>query len=107
MKKYYVYYLIDPISKDVKYVGASSNPRSRYKQHITKLDKGKTEKRAWIEGLISKGLRPEIEIVETADNSVDAREMEQNHVTMNQDTILNIHNPAKGMKSFDRYPAKQ
>ena len=40
----YIYALVDPITKDVKYVGKSKKPKSRYTQHIKKLDKTGTPK---------------------------------------------------------------
>lgn len=103
---YHVYYLLDPITKDVKYVGMSKNPKRRYRQHISKLDKLMTDKRKWLEGLFEKKLLPEIKIVGSYDSEKEGREMEQQHVTMNKNTILNIHNPGKGRKSFKRYPKR-
>lgn len=101
--KEYVYYLICPIDKQVKYVGKSKNPATRYKQHITKLDKLMTPKRAWLEMLFRRGLKPICEVVCECEG--DARDMEQHHVTLHKETILNIHNPQKGQKSFKgRYP---
>lgn len=105
--KFHIYHLIDPETKEVKYVGMTNNPQRRYWQHIKNLDRRMTEKRAWLEGLFSRSLLPEIEIVDTADNEVEGRNLEQQHVTMNKSTILNIHNPGKGMKSFKRYPKSQ
>lgn len=106
MKTEYIYYLICPIDKEVKYVGKSVNPKSRYYQHIKKLDKLMTPKRKWLEMLFSKGLKPEIEIVDSVIG--DGRELEEYHVSLNKETILNIHNPGKGKKSFKgRYPKKE
>jgi hypothetical protein len=95
----YIYYLIDPITDDVKYVGKSKKPKSRYNQHIKKLDKGQTPKRKWLQSLFDQGLKPRLKVVEEVDGN--AREREQHHVTLHQNTILNIHNPEKGMASRD------
>lgn len=95
----YIYYLIDPITEVVKYVGKSKNPKTRYNQHIKKLDKGMTPKRKWLESLFAENLKPRLKVVEEIDG--DAREAEQRHVTMHQNTILNIHNPEKGKGSRD------
>jgi hypothetical protein len=96
--KEFVYYLICPIDKKVKYVGKTKKPKSRYNQHIKKLDKQLTPKREWIELLFSKNLLPILKIVEEFEG--DARHLEQKHVDLNIETILNIHNPEKGKKSF-------
>lgn len=95
--KEYVYYLICPIDNEVKYVGKSKKPKSRYNQHIKKLDKQLTPKRKWIEMLFSKSLLPTLKVVEEFEG--DARHLEQKHVEINEKTILNIHNPGKGIKS--------
>lgn len=95
--KEFVYYLICPIDNKVKYVGKSKNPKTRYKQHIKKLDKQSTPKREWLEKLFKKGLLPKMIIVEIFEG--DARHIEQKHVKINEKTILNIHNPERGMKS--------
>jgi len=100
---YYIYYLICPISNKVRYVGKSKNPKARYKQHINKLDKLKTQKREWLEMLISKNLYPLIEIKETCTKN-NGIKREQYHIDLNKDTIYNIHNPTKGKKSFNNYP---
>lgn len=95
--KEYIYYLICPIENIVKYVGKTKNPKNRYKQHIKKLDKQKTPKRQWLEFIFEKGLLPKLKVVEEFEG--DARHLEQNHVFLNKKTILNIHNPEKGMAS--------
>lgn len=106
--KEYIYYLICPIDGKVKYVGKTKHPETRYKQHVKKLDKLMTPKRIWLEGLFAENLMPIMKVVEEVPDGKNAREREQYHVTKNQDTILNIHNPAKGAKAFKgRYPKKK
>ena len=101
----YIYYLICPIDGKVRYVGKSSNPQRRYKQHITKLDRLLTPKRMWLESLFKKNLKPICKVVEKCDNDEQGRIREQFNVTLHKDTVLNIHSPEKGKKSFEgRYP---
>lgn len=95
--KEYIYYLICPIEKTVKYVGKSKYPKTRYNQHLKKLDIQLTPKRKWLELLISQNKKPILKIVEEVE--IGARDLEQKHVEINKKTILNIHNPAKGIKS--------
>ena len=98
MKTEYIYYLIDPRDNVVRYVGKTANPERRYKQHLSKLDKLMTPKRRWIEELFALKLVPKCKVVERCEGN--GREREQFHVSLNEATILNIHNPAKGVKSF-------
>lgn len=93
----YIYLLKCPLSGEVKYVGKTANPERRYKQHVKKLDKQMTPKRKWLEMLFAKNLKPIIEVIEKVDG--DGRDREQFYVTKYKDTVLNIHNPEKGMKS--------
>ena len=95
----YIYYLICPKTKEVKYVGKTKNPKKRYFQHIKKLDRSMTKKRIWLEMLFSENLAPILKIVEKCENG-NGREREQHHVTLNKETTLNIHNPEKGAKSI-------
>ncbi len=94
----YIYALICPIENNVKYVGKTKNPKTRYNQHVKKLDKSFTPKRKWLEMLFEKGLLPKIKIIEET-NEIQGRDREQYFCDFYKDTILNIHNPEKGMKS--------
>src|SRR5690606_31050931 len=93
----YIYALICPIEKVVKYIGNTKNPKSRYWQHVKKLDRQMTPKRIWLESLFKKNLLPEIQIL--AECETGDREMEQHYVNLHKATTLNIHNPEKGAKS--------
>jgi len=63
MRIIYIYKLIDPVTKDVRYVGKSTNPKIRLKNHISRR-KNKYHSAVWINGLFLKGLRPTLEIIE-------------------------------------------
>jgi hypothetical protein len=60
----YIYTLIDPITKEVRYVGKSINPKNRYSQHIRSSVKRKTYVNIWVNDLINDGLKPIMEIVD-------------------------------------------
>lgn len=92
----YIYFLICPIEKTVKYVGKSKDPKKRYNQHIKKLDKQKTPKRLWMESLFNQNKLPILEIVCQTENG---RDLEQYYFDLHKKTALNIHNPEKGKKS--------
>ena len=44
MKTYYLYYLIDPNTNLVRYVGVTYRPKQRYKEHINSAKKEKNHK---------------------------------------------------------------
>lgn len=95
--KDYIYYLKDPRTNEVKYVGKTKRPKARFKQHITKLDKTMTPKKKWLLELRSKGLIPKMTIAQEVIG--DGRKAEQFHLNKHKDTALNIHNPEKGAPS--------
>lgn len=95
-KTYYIYGLIDPISKEIKYVGQTTNIERRYKQHLfnSKISQ-KEEKYNWIEDLKSKGLKIEIVILEKiiTDKVKNALEIEQKWTSLHHKTIVNKKDP--------------
>lgn len=56
----YLYQLLDPETKEIRYIGQTQNPKRRYRQHITEVANNKTHKINWIFSLNSKGLKPEM-----------------------------------------------
>ena len=96
-EKNYVYYLIDPRTKEVKYVGKTKNPPSRFKQHIKKLDKTMTPKKKWLLELRAKGLQPKMIIAQEVNG--DGRAEEQYHLDRHKDTTQERENhQGPGMK---------
>jgi len=56
-----VYFLIDPRDGEIRYVGCTSNLRTRYNAHMAKAQfrrRARTPKAKWIKELFSLGLRP-------------------------------------------------
>jgi len=64
-KIYYIYGLTDPLSGIIRYIGKSSNPKSRFREHFQIRENPKTHKEKWINSLIRLGLKPELIIIET------------------------------------------
>jgi predicted GIY-YIG superfamily endonuclease len=80
MHKYYIYILKDPRDKSVRYVGCSVNPQQRYKQHLTPMyGPFSKEKMHWTMELRSLNLRPELEIIDEAENKKEGLQKE-NHL---------------------------
>ena len=67
--KTYIYTLIDPITKEIRYVGKSDNPKERLIEHIRKNKYIKTYKNIWIQSLTKKDLKPILEVVDTVDKT--------------------------------------
>jgi hypothetical protein len=98
-----IYTLSDPDSKIVRYVGASTNPKSRFMQHIKDGERGKTQKQLWILELRRQGKLPILQIVGKEEDEAKARLLEEKTVIENIETIYNIHLPGKGSKSIKHY----
>ena len=103
----YIYILRDPIDKKVRYVGATKNPKQRFKQHLKDAEKqkktGKTKKQLWILGLKKQKITPKIEIIGKNEDIEKARIIEEQEVMRHIDTIYNIHMPGKGSLSVKHY----
>lgn len=63
-----IYGLRDPDTKQIRYIGYSSNLQQRYSYHLS--DPKRTHKGNWIRSLKQKGLKPELVVLEecNADN---------------------------------------
>ena len=64
----FIYALQDPITKEVRYIGKTKNPKMRFYNHMNKRHNEKTHKRNWIESLKSKKLKPIMIIIDEVNN---------------------------------------
>lgn len=54
---------------EVKYIGQSKNIHKRYSQHCSLAQNmGNTKRQKWIRGLLSKGMKPELSILEVTED---------------------------------------
>lgn len=58
----YIYALLDPNTKQIRYVGKSNNPRGRLSDHISEAKNIRTHRHNWIKSLYP--LEPELKILE-------------------------------------------
>ena len=65
--KTYIYGLLDPDTKIIRYVGKSDCPKTRLSNHIQTSKKSKTHKSNWINLLIKNKKKPELVILEEVD----------------------------------------
>ena len=65
-KTTFIYALMHPITKEIRYIGKANNPKVRLRVHISdgRLFKENTKKSAWICSLLQKELEPELIIIE-------------------------------------------
>lgn len=63
MNTTFIYVLIDPNTKEVRYVGKSNNPKRRYYKHCSRSKKN-THKVNWINGLLNENKKPELQIID-------------------------------------------
>lgn len=84
----YIYGLYDPDSGALRYIGKTNNPRRRIGQHVRDCRRGCSEKDRWVSALLSQGKRPELRILELAN---DWEEAERRLIAEHQDeNLLNV-----------------
>lgn len=67
---WWVYFLIDPDSKLVRYIGVTGNPKSRIASHFSSKQTAQRAKLGWIESLQSQGRRPKVLFLQFASQPV-------------------------------------
>lgn len=78
MSKYIIYGLLDPITKEIRYIGKSSSGLLRPRRHLTeKSYTTETNHKAhWIKSLMIRGITPEIVIIKVCNNANDLIQLE-------------------------------
>lgn len=98
MTDVYIYTLICPVKNKVMYVGKTEHPETRYNSHITTSRKYPLGKKAiWINSLLSVGLCPQMDIVETCDSAtwVERESFWISHYLNQNDELTNSTAPAR------------
>jgi len=65
MKTVFIYTLEHPITKEIRYIGKTNNLKIRLGNHL--CNKDRTHKVNWIKSLKTKGLKPEMKILDEVD----------------------------------------
>jgi len=94
-----IYALVDPETEQVRYIGKSLHPESRFNAHMH--DHTRSQKGDWIQGLIKRGLVPEMRIVEEVPR--DQGEMREiywmNYYKEQGHSITNVINNQSGERA--------
>lgn len=96
MKTTYIYVLKCP-EGNIRYVGKTNSPKKRLSSHISEAKKGKGRRHVlnWIHSLLSKSLKPSMEIIERCNES-NWQEKERYWVEYYRNVIPNLCNNADG-----------
>ena len=65
----FIYALVDPTSQEIRYVGASGDPRVRLLQHINARSRETGPKAEWLRALVDRGVKPEYFVLEDTTRS--------------------------------------
>lgn len=97
----YIYGLIHPITKEIKYIGKSDKPQSRLWQHITdSRQSGRKNKReAWIKSLLNQELKPEIIILEKVSQN-EWKTKERKWISKYKNQLKNDTNGGDGIDGY-------
>lgn len=92
-----IYVLIDPITKEVRYVGITTKLlRVRLANHIYDAKKLKNHRAKWINSLLKKGLKPEILSIDSTNSIEEAFEKEKFYISSFKAYNINLVNETEG-----------
>lgn len=90
----YIYALIDPFSKEIRYIGKSTRPKERLANHCN--EKAKSWRNHWIQSVLRKGKRPEISILETISKDSDWQAKEKEWIKIGREKGWKLTNCTDG-----------
>jgi hypothetical protein len=69
MSEVAIYALLDPETGEPRYVGKAINEHRRFTQHVFQASSFGTHKERWIAGLLARGLKPVLEVLQRVGES--------------------------------------
>lgn len=100
--KNFIYELIDPETKEPRYIGKTNNPSNRLKKHLNECNKVDiyTPKNKWLSYLKDKGLTPIMNIIEETEND-NINELEIEYIKNYREKYPNLTNATDGGDGYD------
>ena len=65
----YIYILQHPITKEIRYVGKTNNPKMRFQNHVNIRHNEHSHKRNWINSILQQKLKPEMIIIDVVNEN--------------------------------------
>jgi len=91
----FIYGLVDPLTKLVRYVGKSVVPYKRYSQHIKIVESAKRRKQRWINSLLRENVKPLLIILEVTRDQ-EWQKYEKKWIKFCRDKRLDLTNHTDG-----------
>lgn len=60
----FIYALVDPRTREIRYIGKSNDPKTRWQHHVWDSKREKCHRSHWIRSLLSQELEPILEIID-------------------------------------------
>lgn len=95
MSAVYIYGLIDPDTREVHYIGATTEPERRLTEHLSPSLRKSKERAKWIMGLLSQDKKPEL-IVLRESNDINWKEDEARCIEEYRNQNAPLTNSQKG-----------
>lgn len=99
--EYLVYRLIDPRNDIVKYVGITKDIQTRLRKHLS--PKSRTLKNNWIKSLISKGLTPICQVIDSSNDRESINEKEKYWIIKHKEWGFDLLNMTDGGDGGDTF----
>jgi len=103
--KTFIYGLFCPIDNELKYIGKSNDPISRFRKHRQMSDNNHL-KNEWIKHLHDNGLKPILKLLEEV-SIEEWKQKEKIYITKHRETLLNICGGANGPSFGNRTSYKR
>lgn len=105
-KQWYIYALLDPRDRGVRYVGWSFDPAMRLYKHISEAvrNKSRTHKVCWLKSLNAAGLRPLCEVLESGTQPLGQYQAEKRWIAHFRQQGCRLTNSTDGGEGVPNLP---
>jgi group I intron endonuclease len=60
----FIYALLDPLTREVRYIGKADNPKARLANHLAEANKRNNHRTRWLRSVMNHGMKPILEILD-------------------------------------------